>query len=174
MNSVSVRLASGRDEESLLRMPPYLKSKPECLPCREDVLVAENDGAVYGAVSIGRKDILCVHGEWRDRFEQRLNSLVSEVSGGWISKLYVFPEYRRRGVGTKLVEEALERLKEKGFAEAYAGIYVKNKFRKVSERIFKRNGFSRVGSCVCFLADGHCRGVLLKKAMVSGGQGEKM
>jgi GNAT superfamily N-acetyltransferase len=168
VDSVRVRLASGRDRESLLRMPPYLKSSRECPSRKEDVLVAVNGGVVYGAVSVSRKDILCVHGEWRDRFERRLNSLVSEVSGGWISKLYVFPEYRRRGVGTKLVGEALEHLREKGFAEAYAGIYVKNRFRNVSERIFKRNGFNGVGSCVCFLVDGHCRGVLLKKAIVSG------
>jgi GNAT superfamily N-acetyltransferase len=99
--------------------------------------------------------------------------MVSKVSGGWISKLYVFPEYRRQGIGTKLVEEALERLKEKEFTEAYAGIYVKNEFRKVSEHIFEKNGFKRVGFCICFLTNGHCRGVLLEKTIGTKKQSEK-
>lgn len=173
-----MRLASKRDDESLLKMPPYAKSKPDCLLsdcllCRKDILVAESNGVVCGAVSVGHKDILCVYGEWRNGFEQHLDKLTRKVSGGWISKLYVFPEYRYQGIGTKLVEEAVERLREEEFTEAYAGIYIKNKFRKVSEYIFKKNGFKRVGYCICFLANGHCRGVLLKKIIGTSKQSEK-
>jgi ribosomal protein S18 acetylase RimI-like enzyme len=154
-------------------MPPYSKSKLDCLSGGEDVLVAESNGVVLGAVSISHKDISCVYGEWRDGFEQCLNNLASKVSGGWTSKLYVFPEYRRQGIGTKLVKEAIERLKKKEFTEAYAGIYVENECRTVSEHIFQKNGFRRVGSCICFLTEGHCRGVLLKKTIASGEQREK-
>jgi GNAT superfamily N-acetyltransferase len=153
-------------------MPSYSKSPRDCLSSREDVLVAENDGVVLGAVSVGHKDISCILGKWEDGFEKRPNDLVSKISGAWISKLYVFPEYRYRGVGTKLVREAAEHLKGKKLTEVYAGIYVKNRFRKVSERLFESNGFKSVGSCMCFLAKGHCRGILLRKT-ISAREGEK-
>lgn len=172
-NSISVRLANGQHEAWLLKMPPYAKSKHSCPLCNDDILVAENNGVVYGAVNVSYKDILCVPGRWRTGFEQRLGKLTCKVSGGWISKLYVFPEYRYHGIGTMLVEKALEHLKEKGFTEAYAGIYVKNEFRKESKNIFKTNGFKRIGHCICFLTEGHCRGVLLKKTFASTEKGKK-
>lgn len=162
-----MRLATRGDSKSLLSMPPYLKYRLDCLSCREDVLVAESNRIVCGAVSVSHKDISYVPGEWRDEFEQVLNNLVNSVSGGWISKLYVLPKYRCRGIATELVKEALERLKEKNVTEAYAGINVDNKFREVSEQVFEKNGFKRIGSCICFFTQGNCRGVLLKKTIGS-------
>ena len=164
LETVTVRLA-GVCEESLLKMPPYAKRKPDCLSCNEDVLVAENNGVVRGAVSVSHKDILYVPGVWRSAFGQRLEELTRTLSGGWISKLYVLPEYRYQGVGTKLVEAAMRHSREKGFDEVYAGIYVKNEFREVSTDIFRKLGFGRVGSCICSLSDGFCRGVLLKRSL---------
>ncbi len=169
MESVVVRLADGC-EESLLEMPPYAKHRPECLSCEEDILVAENKGVPRGAVSVSHKDILYVPGVWRNAFAQRLNDLTQTISGGWISKLYVLPECRYHGVGTKLVDAAVKRLSERGFTEAYVGIYVKNDFRVVSKDIFRDRGFKGVGSCICFLKDGYCRGVLLKKPIASFAQ----
>jgi GNAT superfamily N-acetyltransferase len=168
-----VRLATSEDSEVLLKMPPYSNSKLDFLSCRDEVLVAENDGVVYGAVSISRKDISYVDGEWRAEFEQCLHSFISKVSGYWISKLYVFPKYRYQGVATELVKEAIEHLKRKNFSEAYAGINTKNQFRPVSEHVFKKNGFKRIGSCVCFFTSGNCRGVLLKKTIGPIEQKEK-
>jgi hypothetical protein len=75
-----VRLASRLYEESLLKMPPYSKSEVDCLSCNEAVLVAESNGVVYGAVSISRKDISCVRGEWRSGFAQRLDKLIRAPS----------------------------------------------------------------------------------------------
>jgi GNAT superfamily N-acetyltransferase len=168
MNSIKVRLATEGDNESLLNMPSYSKN------CsgrrREDVLVAETGGVILGAVSVGHKDISCVLGNWNDGFVKNLSSLVNNVSGAWISKLYVFPEYRCRGIGTRLVREAVEHLKGKKFSEVYAGIYVQNKFRELSEDVFRDNGFESVGSCICFLDKGHCRGILLRKTFGSGEQ----
>lgn len=57
-----MRLANGQDAGSLVQMPPYARSKLDCLSCNEDVLVAESNGVVYGAVSVSHKDISCVHG----------------------------------------------------------------------------------------------------------------
>ncbi len=164
MESVIVRLADAC-EESLLEMPPYAKHRPECLSCEEDILVAESQGVPRGAVSVSHKDILYVPGVWRNSFAQRLNDLTQKISGGWISKLYVLPEYRYQGVGTKLVDAAVKRLEEKGVTEAYAGIYVKNDFRAVSKDIFRDLGFKGIGSCICLLKEGYCRGVLLKKTI---------
>lgn len=157
----------------LMKMSPYSMSKLDCLSCKEEVLVAESNGVVFGAVSISHKDISYVHGEWKDEFEKCLKNLVSKVSGGWISKLYVFPKYRCQGIATELVKETVERLKENKFAEAYSGINAKNKFRMISEHVFEKNGFKRVGSCICFLNQGNCRGILLKKTIGSSEQKEK-
>ena len=164
---VTVKLAGAQFEESLSKMPPYAKRKPDHASQNEEVLVAESNGVVYGAVSVSSRNTSCVAGRWRHGFEKRLDNLTCTVSGGWISKLYVFPEYRNHGIGTKLIVSALERLGERRFSEAYVGIYVRNEFRKVSEEIFRNNGFKRVGSCICPIVDGHCRGMLLKKTIGS-------
>lgn len=166
VNSISFRLANGQCVAPLLKMPPYRSSKLGCKPCIEDVLVAESNGVVYGAINISNREILFVPGTWRNDFARRVNDLAQKVSGGWLSKLFVFPEYRYHGIGAMLVERAVEHLKEKGFSDAYSGIYVRNEFRKESTDIFKINGFKRIGTCICFLPEGHCIGVLLKKALV--------
>jgi GNAT superfamily N-acetyltransferase len=165
VNPINVRLATKKDNDLLLKMPPYSKCRRECISCSEDVLVAENNGVIYGAISISGKDISYIEGEWRDEFEKRTPELLSMVSGGWISKLYVFEEYRHRGIATDLVKEAIMRLKEKNFTEAYAGINVKNPYSAVSEHVFENNGFKRIGSCVCFFTPRNCRGILLKKVI---------
>lgn len=140
MSSIDVRPATEHDKNALQKMPPYAKCGLG-LPCSEEVLLAVNSGKVLGAVSICQRDILCVYGEWKRGFEQCLNSLTRKVSGGWISKLYVFPEYRHRGVGTGLVKEAVKSLKERDFDEVYAGIYVKNRFMHMSsvQKTLSRN-----------------------------------
>lgn len=163
MCSIIVRLATKNDLESLLKMPPYSRSHVSC-PFKEIILVAENDAEVIGAVSIGHNEIFYVPREWKSTNEPYPNNL-EKIQGGWISKLYVFPQYRSKGVGTKLVGEAVKHLKKKGFKEAYAGIYIKNRFRTISQRIFEKNGFKKIGSCVCFLPKGYCRGTLLKKVI---------
>jgi len=166
ITSMDVRPATKHDEKSLLKMRPYAKCGLG-FPCSEEILLAVNNGKVLGAVSVCHKDISYVYGEWKGGFEQCLNNLIKKVSSGWISKLYVFPEHRHRGIGTKLVEEAVEHLKQKNFNEVYAGIYVKNKFRNVSQHVFEKNGFAKIGSCICPLSKGHCRGTLLKKTIQS-------
>ena len=163
MNLVDIRLATRKDCEVLLTMPPYSKCGRNCESCSEDVLIAENNDIIYGAVSISNKDISYIDGEWRADFEKCPTDFLSMVSGGWVSKLYVFQKYRHRGVATELVKQAVANLKEKNFTEAYAGINVKNPLCAVSEHVFEKNGFKRIGSCLCFFNPRRCRGVLLKK-----------
>jgi ribosomal protein S18 acetylase RimI-like enzyme len=123
-------------------MPSYAKCRL-AFPCSEKISVAMNDGKVLGAVSICHKDISLIPGEWKDGFEQSVTKLPQKVTGGWMSKLYVFPQYHDRGIGRELTKEAVKSLKEENFDEVYAGIYVRNKFRKVSRHIFEKNGFAR-------------------------------
>ena len=166
MGSIIVRLATKHDTESLLEIPQY----SECevvFPPKEEILVAERDGKVLGAISVGHRDITHISGEWKESYERHLNTKMEKIPGFWVSKLYVFPEHRRKGNGTKLVKETVKYLKEKGITKAYAGIYIKTKFRKASHRIFEKNGFKNFGSCICFLSEGHCRGTLLKKTINS-------
>ena len=95
-----------------------------------------------------------------------MGSFLTEVSGLWISKLFVLSEYRNLGIGKRLVEEALKYIEKKNGTEAYAGINIKNEFSYVSTRIFDKNGFGKVGSCICPLANGYCRGALFRKTFV--------
>lgn len=160
-----MRTAAKHDVESLLEMPPYGKAGV-VLPSNENVLVAEKAGKVLGAVSVGHKDVTFSSSEYNDD-KQPPNGELQKVSGPWISKLFVFPEYRYQGIGTKLIGEAIRYLEAKGFAEAYAGIYIKNAFREVSQQIFRDNGFEEAGSCICSFSNGHCQGALLKRVIVS-------
>jgi epoxyqueuosine reductase QueG/GNAT superfamily N-acetyltransferase len=166
MISVNVKLATKDDLRSLAEMPPYSEASID-FPSKEDILIAEGDGKVLGAVSIGRKDISFSSNKPIDSCKLFDNNELHKVSGPWISKLFVFPAYRYQGIGTKLVEEAIEYLKEKGFAEVYAAIYIKNPFRVVSREIFEIKGFTKIGSCVCKLSEGYCQGTLLKKVITS-------
>ena len=161
MSSIIIRLATKHDIESLLRMPPYSRG---CIvfPFEEDILVAERDGDVVGVISVGHRDTDYVSGEWKDSYEHCLNAVLKKVSSCWISKLYVLPEHRCQGIGTTLVKRAVRFLKERGFTEAYASIYIKNEFRETSRRIFEGNGFDEIGSCICRLSQGYCRGTLLR------------
>jgi len=165
MNLPIIRPAVRNDAKSLLEIPSY--SKCDSVLAFEDVFVAERDGKVVGAVSIGHKEITYISGDWKDAGKQPLDAEMQKISGPWISKLFVFPEYRYQGIGTKLVEETIKHLRNKGATEAYAGIYIKNAFREVSREIFKDNGFKEIGSCICLLQEGYCQGTLLKKTITS-------
>jgi epoxyqueuosine reductase QueG/GNAT superfamily N-acetyltransferase len=166
MDLTTVKPATKRDIKFLLEMPSYFRSGV-AFPFKEYILIAERDGKVLGAVSVGQRDVSYVPGERKDSSIDPSNTEMQRVSGPWISKLYVFPEYRFQGVGTKLVEESIKYLSKKGFDGAYAGIYIKNKFREVAMQVFKANGFQEIGSCICFLSKGYCQGILLKKMTTS-------
>ena len=162
--SMIVRPAEQNDTSSLQEMPPYSKARI-AFPFKEDILIAESDGKVFGAVTISQRNISFMSGKWKNSNEQYLNDLIQEVAGVWISRLYVFPEHRHKGVGTKLLKETIRYLKEKDATTVYAGIYAKNLFRESTNRIFKKLGFKRIGSCICFIPEGYCRGTLLKKQL---------
>jgi len=166
MISTTVRLATENDVKSLGEMHPY-SGHCSSLPLQEKILVAEAAGKVLGAVSVGHKEIAYFSKESRSSSKQPTLSEVQKVSGPWISKLFVLPEYRYHGIGTKLVREAVKHLEKRGFTEVYAGVYIKNAYKEVSLELFTDDGFQDIGSCICFLSEGHCQGTLLKKSIVS-------
>jgi len=166
MISTTIRPATENDTKSLAEMRPY-SAYCSSLPLEEEILVAEADGKVVGAVSVGHKEITYLGKEPQSCSRQPTPSEVQKVSGPWISKLFVLPEYRYHGIGTKLVREAVKHLEKKGITEVYAGVYIKNVCREVSLELFKYNGFQEAGSCICFLSEGHCEGTLLKKSIIS-------
>jgi epoxyqueuosine reductase QueG/GNAT superfamily N-acetyltransferase len=166
MDSVTVRSATGNDLACLSRMPSYSKSDL-AFPFKEEILIAERDGRILGAVSIGQREIGYVTREMQNCCAQLSEASLQKVRGSWVSKLFVFPEYRFQGIGTRLVGAAVEYLKEKGCTQVYAGIYSKNTFLKVSQQLFKDNGFEKIGSCVCQLSQGYCDGTLLKRTLES-------
>lgn len=159
-----LRPATKYDLESLLEMTPYYNGKI-IYPFEEDIFVAENDGRVLGAISIGHRDVAFVPRDRKEDHGQQSNVKMEEVSGCWISKLYVFPEHRGKGIGTRLVKETVEYLRERGFTEAYAAINAKNRFREVSKHIFEENDFEILGSCFCISSKGNCQGTLLRKTL---------
>jgi ribosomal protein S18 acetylase RimI-like enzyme len=58
---------------------------------------------------------------------------------GWINRVAVLPEYRRRGVASALIKEAEEFLKKKG-AKIIAALIVKS--NTPSRKLFEKNGYS--------------------------------
>ena len=159
---VTVRAAKEDDLPSLLEIPQYSEVS---FPYEEDILVAESNDGILGAISIGQWDIMCVPGEWKNNHEN-LNGIAERKKGPWVSKLYVFPDYRLRGIGTRLVEAAVEREKGKGSKEIFSGIYIRNRSRPISPHIFEKSGFKEIGSCICPMPKGYCRGTLLKKNLL--------
>ncbi|MCK4455954.1 MAG: GNAT family N-acetyltransferase [Thermoplasmata archaeon] len=89
--------------------------------------VAEEDGRIVGVI-FSSIDELHVTGEPR--------------TCDYISSLRVHPEYRRRGIGSALIDRAVERGKEGGADVFWAVIMGKN---SASSRTFKKCGFEIVG-----------------------------
>lgn len=138
-------------------------------------MVAERDGKVLGAISVGHKDVAYVSGELSacevaGMHSQHVNAKTQKFSGCWVSKLYVLAEHRGQGIAAKLVKESLECMKENGFTEACAGINIRNEMRKVSQHVFEKNGFEKFGSCFCPFPERCCRGVILKKIIRLSGR----
>ena len=162
---ITVRPACEYDTSSLLEMPPYSRGSV-ILPFKEDILVAEANGKLIGAISIGHKDITYATGKITSSTSCFSDDRIVEmrrISGPWISKLFVLPEYRFQGTGKKLVQETVKFLRDKGFSEAYVGIHIKNPFREISCQVFRDVGFREIGSCICPLPNGYCHGALLER-----------
>jgi len=57
----------------------------------------------------------------------------------YLSTLRLHPDYRRQGIGTKLINKAFELIKEKGFKEVTIGAYI---HEPEIENLYKKWGFT--------------------------------
>lgn len=71
----------------------------------------------------------------------KVGSVAIRISRGEIRNLVVIPEYRRRGIATKLLQFAIEQLKNYDLPEIWAQVRKNN---ISSLQCFKKNGFKRV------------------------------
>lgn len=78
----------------------------------ESILVAEDDGVPVGFIA-SRSYIFPFKLNGSDRY-------------AIITDLYVLPEYRGRGIGRKLLEECISRLKAKGYSRVRLSVWVEN------------------------------------------------
>lgn len=60
--------------------------------------------------------------------------------GGWIDKLYLLKEYRRKSIGKRLTQELIRWLKKKNVKEIQTKILIKNKASLVN---FEKQGFEK-------------------------------
>ncbi|QGQ48456.1 GNAT family N-acetyltransferase [Metabacillus sediminilitoris] len=61
---------------------------------------------------------------------------------GSIISLYVFPAYRKKGVGKQLMEHALNELKNQGFQKAQLNVYLGNP----AKNLYEKMGFRDISS----------------------------
>ncbi len=112
-------------------------------------LVAEVDGRIVGYI-MTRVDRGLGYLQWRPF--KKLGHIVS---------IAVLPEYRRRGIGTALMVEAMRRLKEiYGASEAYLEVRVSN---DAAIRLYEKLGFKKVRRLRKYYLDGEDAWLMAKK-----------
>ena len=88
-----------------------------------DLLVADVEGEIVGFI-----DHWVIH------------DFVHGAKMGYVQNLYVAPNYRRRGVGSRLLQEIIERAKAKGVLEVHVSTEFEN---KPAIELYKKQGFLR-------------------------------
>lgn len=124
-----IRLAEQKDIDSLKKLLCY-KSLLK-LPEDEEIIVAEENGKILGAVTAGHKKvryILKTNGIW-------FWNVKKIETDAWIRALYVREDERSRDIGKQLVKSMAAHLLEKGVKTMYAGIAL-NAFKEIQGRPF--------------------------------------
>ncbi|MEM2093974.1 MAG: ribosomal protein S18-alanine N-acetyltransferase, partial [Candidatus Bathyarchaeia archaeon] len=78
---------------------------------------------------------------------------------GHIVSIAVLPEYRNRGIGSSLVEKAIERLKEYHATEIFLEVRVSN---KAAINLYKKFGFSTSREILGYYRDGETALVMVR------------
>lgn len=92
----------------------------------QEFLVVEYEGVVIGELHI----------YWDKKDKEEANG----KDRAYLSALRIHPDYRGQGLGTKLMQAALQRIKENGYSEATIGAYEKE--HKLQE-LYKKWGFDQ-------------------------------
>lgn len=110
-------------EDSLDRAKKYLE---EAIAGQTSVvLVAEEKGKIVGLVKADLKD--------RIFYEPKI--------AGAIVDFYIYPEYRRRKLGQKLIQTTVDKLKQKGAQIVTAEFPAQN---IIATNFYEKNGFRRL------------------------------
>ena len=81
---------------------------------------------------------------------------------GHIYTIDVLPEYRRRGVASKLLEEFERRLKFKRVKECYLEVSVEN---RIARKLYKKFGYVEIKRLKNYYAN-HVDGLLMEKVII--------
>lgn len=150
------RIAHGKDLTSLKELLFYRHL--DSIPKDEEIIVAEENGRILGAVTIGYKRFHFIPGKSKIRFW----TLKKTETNAWVFRLFVREDQRSKSIGKQLVKRVVSHLERKGKKTLYAGI-ARGPFNNVSRRVFLSSGFSDVGSCVCLRRS--CVGTLMKSQL---------
>jgi len=87
-------------------------------------LIAEDEGSEVGYIAAKKND-----------FGYRKSKYLE------IENMGVIPDYRSKGIGSRLIAECIKQAKEKGFDRVYVNSYFKN---AGAINFYKENGFSEI------------------------------
>lgn len=62
-----------------------------------------------------------------------------------IENMGVHPDYRSKGIGSKLMDNCLKITKEKGFQKVYVNVYIKN---EKAVNFYKKYGYNEIDVCL--------------------------
>ena len=151
--NLRIRSVNEKDIESLTELLYY--QNLDNIPEDEEIIVAEENGRILGAVTGGSKKFHYVSGRNRLRFW----GLKKVETNAWIHGLFVREDQRSRGIGKQLVKNMVAYLRKRGIKTLYAGI-APGPFKEVSKKVFLASGFVDIGSCVCLRR--FCIGTLME------------
>lgn len=96
-----------------------------------------------------------------------IGALVQHQRGsGWIIRLVIAGEQRRRGFGERLVAEVTDRLRERGAAEIYLSVAPEN---HAARALYEKYGFCEADFCPSYFGEGADR--LILRRDLSGREG---
>ncbi len=93
---------------------------------RQEFLVIERGGRILGEIHI----------HWKNKDQNQANC----KNRAYISTWRIDPDYRRQGLGRKLFQAAIDKIKGKGFTEATIGAY---KHEPNIQKLYRRYGFTK-------------------------------
>lgn len=150
------RIAQSEDLTSLKEL--FFYQLLDSIPKDEEIFVAEENGKILGAVTIGFKRFHFIPGKNKIRFW----TLKKTETNAWVFRLFVREDQRSKSIGKLLVKKVISHLRRKGKKTMYAGI-APGPFNNVSRKVFLSSGFIDVGSCVCLRR--FCVGTLMKSQL---------
>lgn len=152
---VQIRPVQEKDIESLRKLSFY--QNLTTLPKNEEILVAEENGVILGAVSTEHRKIRYVPSA--SKFPFRIKKVETDA---WVFRLFVREDRRSRGLGKKLLGNMVTHLRKKKIKTLYAGV-AGGPFQEIAKKAFLAAGFTELGHCICVSVRAHrvCLGNLL-------------